>query len=131
MDVIIFSPQLCQLIQEQSFKAVKPSFRTDIVLVSDNFFHPELIKTGICTLLIADQSEALKLMLMNWYICNLASIQAKPAKFRVTYSQTSKVFMGGFDQLITWIKPDVVQQHIIQKVLDTPMMTALFTLVSL
>ena len=47
MDVRIFSPQLCQLIQEQSFKAVKPSFRTDIVLVSDNFFHPELITVGV------------------------------------------------------------------------------------
>ena len=47
MDVRIFSPQLCQLIQEQPFKAVKPSFRTDIVLVSDNFYHPELITVGL------------------------------------------------------------------------------------
>ena len=85
------------------------------------------VKMGIYTFLIADQSEALKLMLKNWYICNVASIQAKHAKFRGTYSYTSNIF----DQLIRWIKPAVVQQHIIQKVSDTPIMTALFTLVSL
>ena len=85
------------------------------------------VKTGICT----DQSEALKLMLKNWNIYNVASIKAIHAKFRGTYSYTSNFFNGGFDQLIRWIKPAVVQQHIIQKVSDTPIMTALFKLVSL
>ena len=43
----IFSPQLCQSIQEQSFKATKSSFRTCIDPSFSYFFYPYLTTVGV------------------------------------------------------------------------------------